>query len=75
MLDFSIIFAFLLKLWWLLPIIAIMYFFKSATGKGIIGEGMLNLFINTFLDKKEYRLLKDVTLPSELPRHKWWSFL
>ena len=26
---------------------------------------MLNLFINTFLDKKEYRLLKDVTLPTK----------
>ena len=42
----------LLQLWWLLPIIAVTAFFKSSTGKGIVGERLLNFVINVALDKK-----------------------
>ena len=65
MLDISIILAPLLQLWWLIPIVIVVLFFKSATGKGIVGEGMLNSFLGISLNKEEYRLLKDVTLPTE----------
>jgi predicted RNA-binding Zn-ribbon protein involved in translation (DUF1610 family) len=62
MLDFSVILASLLQLWWLLPIVVIIAFFKSPIGKGIVGEGLLNFVINIALDKKKYQLLKNVTL-------------
>jgi predicted RNA-binding Zn-ribbon protein involved in translation (DUF1610 family) len=65
MLDFSVILAPLLQLWWLLPIIVILAFFKSPIGKGIVGEGLLNFVINIALDKKKYQLLKNVTLRTE----------
>ena len=65
MLDYSTILAPLLQLWWLLPIIGIVAFFKSPIGKGIVGEGLLNFVINIALDKKKYQLLKNVTLPTE----------
>lgn len=65
MLDFSVILGPLLQLWWLLPIAAVILFFKSPTGKGIVGEGLLNFVINIALDKKKYQLLKNVTLPTE----------
>ena len=65
MLDFSIILAPLLQLWWLTPIAIIVIFFKSSTGKGVFGEWMLNSFLNISLNKAEYKLLKDVTLPTE----------
>ena len=65
MLDLSTILAPLLQLWWLLPIAVVVLFFKSTTGKGIVGEGMLNSFLGISLNKEEYRLLKDVTLLTE----------
>jgi len=65
MLDFSVILAPLLQLWWILPIVVIIAFFKSPTGKGIVGEGLLNFVINIALDKKKYQLLKNVTLRTE----------
>ena len=65
MIDFSTVLAPLLQLWWLLPITAVILFFKSPTGKGIVGEGLLNFVINIALDKKKYQLLKNVTLPTE----------
>ena len=65
MLDFSVILASLLQLWWLLPIIVIVAFFKSPIGKGMVGEGVLNFVINIVLDKKKYQLLKNVTLKTD----------
>jgi len=65
MLDFSVILASLLQLWWLLPIIVIVAFFKSPIGKGMVGEGVLNFVINIVLDKKKYQLLKNVTLRTD----------
>lgn len=65
MLDLSAVLAPLLQLWWLLLIIAVVAFFKSPTGKGMIGESLLNFVINVSLDKKKYQLLKNVTLRTE----------
>jgi len=64
MVDFSVVLAPLMQLWWLVLIIVIFAFFKSPIGKGMVGEGLLNFFISVFLNKNEYRLLKDVTLPT-----------
>jgi hypothetical protein len=65
MLDFSVILGPLLQLWWLLPIVVIISFFRSPKGKGIIGEGLLNFIINITLDKKKYQLLKNITLQTD----------
>jgi predicted RNA-binding Zn-ribbon protein involved in translation (DUF1610 family) len=65
MIDFSTVLAPLLQLWWLLPIIVVILFFKSPTGKGIVGEGLLNFIINIALDKKKYQLLKNITLKTD----------
>jgi len=65
MIDFSVVVTPLLQLWWLLPIVAVILFFKSPTGKGIVGEVLLNFVINIALDKKKYQLLKNITLPTE----------
>ena len=65
MLDYSMILTSLLQLWWLLPIIIVILFFKSPIGKGIMGESLLNFLIGLTLNKEKYRLLKDVTLRTE----------
>lgn len=65
MINFSTILAPFLQLWWLLPIIVVVLFFKSPIGKGIVGEGILNFVISMALDKKKYQLLKNVTLQTE----------
>ncbi len=40
-------------------------FFKTPIEKGIAGEFLVNLAINSRLYKKKYHLLKNVTLPTE----------
>lgn len=63
--DFTPIIALLLaQLWYLLPLLLIAALIKTPWFKGMIGEGVLNLGIRLFLDKREYHLLKDVTLPT-----------
>lgn len=54
----------LTQLWFLLPLLLIATLLKTAWFKGMIGEWFINLCIRLFLDKREYRLLKDVTLPT-----------
>lgn len=63
--DISTIFSIFIQLWWLLPIIAVIMFFKSPIGKGIAGEGLLNALLYLLLDKRKYQLLKNITLPTE----------
>ncbi len=65
MIDFSVVLAPILQLWWLLAIVVIVLFFRSPKGKGIIGEGLLNFLINITLDKKKYQLLKNITLQAD----------
>lgn len=65
MIDFPTVFLSIVSLWWLLPVIFIILFFKSPFAKGLIGEALINLVINVRLDKNEYHLIKDVTLPTE----------
>ena len=53
----------LTQLWFFLPLLLIATLLKTAWFKGMVGEWFINLCIRLFLDKREYRLLKDVTLP------------
>jgi len=51
--------------WYLLPIFIFAIVIKSAWFKGIIGKWQVNLLIKFFLDKNEYHLIKNVTLPTD----------
>ena len=52
-------------LWWLIPLAILAVVLKSAWFKGIVGEFIVNLSVKLFLDKDNYRLIKNVTLPTE----------
>lgn len=51
--------------WYLIPIFIFAVIIKSAWFKGILGEWQVNLLIKFFLDKNEYHLIKNVTLPTD----------
>ncbi|OUS04083.1 nuclease [Gammaproteobacteria bacterium 42_54_T18] len=51
--------------WYLIPIFIFAIVIKSAWFKGILGEWQVNLLIKFFLDKNDYHLIKNVTLPTE----------
>lgn len=62
--DFPPVFALLLsQLGYLLPLLLIATLIKTPWFKGMIGEWFINVSIRLFLDKREYHLLRDVTLP------------
>lgn len=65
MIDVSTILTPLLQLWYLLPIVLIVAFFRTPWGKGIIGEFLVNTATRLKLDKNKYHLIKNVTLPTE----------
>jgi ribosomal protein L37AE/L43A len=65
MMDISMILSPLLELWYLLPIVIVVAFFRTPWGKGIIGEFLVNAAANLKLDKNKYHLIKNVTLPTE----------
>jgi len=54
--------------WYLIPIFIIAIVIKSAWFKGffigMVGEWQVNLLIKFFLNKKDYHLIKNVTLPT-----------
>lgn len=50
---------------WLIVLTILIAFFKSPFMKGVFGEGMVNFAATLFLDKKKYRLFKNVTLPTQ----------
>ncbi len=54
----------LLGMWYLIPILLLIAFFKSRFFKGKLGESIVNFSITKNLDNNTYHLLKDVTLPS-----------
>ena len=60
----AIIVLLLGQLWYLLPLLLIATLIKTPWFKGMVGEAFINLGIRLFLDKREYHLLKDVTLPT-----------
>lgn len=54
--------------WYLIPIFIFAVIIKSAwfkgSFKGMVGEWQVNLLIKFFLNKKDYNLIKNVTLPT-----------
>ncbi|WP_265734799.1 nuclease-related domain-containing protein [Marinobacter guineae] len=52
-------------LWYLLPLAIMTGLIKSPWFKGKFGEFLVNLSARWFLDKSRYRLIKNVTLPTE----------
>lgn len=65
MLEISTILSLISQLWYFIPIVLVISFYKSAFGKGLVGEFFVNLLLNKRLDKQKYHLLKNVTLPTE----------
>lgn len=51
--------------WYLVPLFIFIAVIKSARFKGVFGEWQVSQLIKLFLDKSEYHLIKDVTLPTE----------
>jgi restriction system protein len=51
--------------WYLIPIFIFAIVIKSAWFKGVLGEWQVNLLIKFFLDKNDYHLIKNVTLPTD----------
>lgn len=51
--------------WYLIPLLIFVAIIKSVWFKGVFGEWQVNQLIKFFLDKNEYHLIKDVTLPTE----------
>jgi len=63
--DFSFLYIALFNAaWYLIPILIFSIIIKSAWFKGVMGEWMVNLLIKIFLNKKQYHLIKNVTLPT-----------
>ncbi|MCU7836902.1 MAG: NERD domain-containing protein, partial [gamma proteobacterium symbiont of Taylorina sp.] len=52
-------------LWYLIPLAILAGILKSPWFKGVIGEFQVNLILKFFLPKKDYYLIKNVTLPTE----------
>ena len=55
----------LLQFWWLIPLMLIVGFLKSPMGKGMVGEFIVNFGFQFLLNKSDYQLIKNVTLPTE----------
>jgi len=51
--------------WYLIPIFIFAVIIKSAWFKGVLGEWQVNLLIKFFLNKNDYQLIKNVTLPTD----------
>lgn len=58
----SILISIFSSIWYIIPIILLIAFFKSPYFKGKMGEAMVNTTNNIKLDKSIYTALKDVTI-------------
>lgn len=54
-----------LAYWWMIPLVIAVLYLKSPSGKGLIGEAVVNFSATLLLDGSVYRLIKNVTLPTE----------
>ncbi len=65
-LDYTPLVAQVFKMvWFFIPILLLITFFKSARFKGALGEWAVNQVSSRALNKQDYHLIKDVTLPTE----------
>jgi hypothetical protein len=53
------------KFWYFIPIFIVLRVLKTPWFKGILGEFIINVSAKIFLDKEQYHLIKNVTLPTE----------
>jgi restriction system protein len=51
--------------WWFIPIFLAVLYLKSPAGKGFVGELLVNVSAMLMLDRAVYRLIRNVTLPTE----------
>ena len=64
--DFTAItIGFIKGFWYFIPLLIIAAVFKSPWFKGVLGEFIVNLSTKFLLNKNDYHLLKNVTLPTE----------
>ncbi|MGV8892286.1 MAG: NERD domain-containing protein [Burkholderiaceae bacterium] len=61
----QIIGALLSAYWWAIPFFIIALYLKTSSGKGFLGEMLVNFSATLMLDKSKYHLIKNVTLPTE----------
>lgn len=57
--------AALLANWWVVPLALAAFYVRSPAGKGALGEAVVNLSARLLLDRTQYHLIKNVTLPTE----------
>jgi len=50
---------------YIIPLLALVIFLKSPFMKGFFGEAIVNISASLLLNKNDYRLIKNVTLPTE----------
>ena len=64
--DFSVLFdPFFQVAKWFIPLMLLIALLKTPWCKGLLGEYVVNLAIRLKLDKQDYHLIKNVTLPTE----------
>ena len=51
--------------WFLIPIVVFVNLLKTSWFKGIVGESIVNLCAKFMLNKNQYHLIKNVTLPTD----------
>ena len=51
--------------WYVIPILILLPIIKTPWFKGMLGEFLVNILLSNFLPKKDYRLIKHITLPTE----------
>jgi len=61
----SVVYQIIGNIWYLIPIAILIAILKSPWFKGVFGEFVVNVSANLMLDKDEYHLVKNVTLPTE----------
>lgn len=64
--DFIALFSGALgQLWYFVPFFIFITLIKTAWFKGVWGEFLVNFLLSKFLDKKQYQLIKNITLPTD----------
>lgn len=61
----KVIMALLWQYWWILPLVVVAGIVKTAWFKGVLGEFIVNVMTKWRLNKADYHLLKNVTLPTQ----------
>ncbi|WP_432472361.1 NERD domain-containing protein [Amphritea sp. HPY] len=63
--DLTPLYTSLVSFWYLIPLFITLGIIRTPWFKGFIGEVIVNFAAKLFLDKKQYHLIKNVTLPTE----------